>query len=103
MKKKQRNAKRNNNAKNDNITAKEKKIDANVNQFQRLQAMIGDMTEVTSLLTEVVKNDACAGNNNKNAIEKKVNPCHVDDIQMDMLNDLIDNKQTSSRPISVIN
>ena len=90
--KKQRNTKRCNNVKNNNITEKEREINANANQFQRLQALVGDMTEVTSVLTEVAKNDACAGNNNKKTIEKKVNSHHVDDIQMDVLNDLIDDK-----------
>ena len=54
--------------------------------------MVGDMIEETLLLTEVAKNDACTGNKNKNTIEKKVNPCYVDNIQMDVLNNTIDNK-----------
>ena len=88
--KKQRNKKRTNNNKNDNHAAKDKKID--VNQFQRLQKMVGDMTEVTALLTEVAKDDACTVKNRKKTIEKKINPCHVDYVQMDELNDLIDNQ-----------
>ena len=70
--KKQRNTKRHNNVKNNNITEKERQINTNINQFQRLQALVGDMTEVTSVLTEVVKNDACAGNNNKKQLKRKL-------------------------------
>ena len=77
--KKHRNKKRKNNKKNNNHTV-ENAIDEN--QFQRLQAMVGDMTEVTKLLTEVAKDNACTVKNEqkKKEIENKVNPCYVDHI-----------------------
>ena len=52
--------------------------------------MVGDVTEVTKFLTDAVQKDnACSVKKEQKKIEKKLNPCHVDHVQMSELDNLI--------------
>lgn len=49
--------------------------------------MVGGMTEATTLLNEVAKDNICAVKKEQKKIENKANPCHADHVQMDTLDD----------------
>ena len=77
-----------NNTKNTNYTEEKNVIGENC--FKRLQKMVGDAAEVTKLSTNIIKKDnVCSAQKETKKIEKKLDPYHIDHIQMSALDNVV--------------
>ena len=65
--------------------------------------MAGDMTEITTFLTEVAKDNACTVKNEQKKIAKKVNSYHIDHIQMNTLDNLMQSGAECDKEIQYTN
>ena len=64
--------------------------------MKRLQEIVRDVTEVTKLLIDITKKDnACYVEKEQKKIEKKLNPYHIDHIQISALDNVIESHAES--------
>ena len=74
--------------KKENYAEEEYAIDEN--RFKQLQIMIGDVTEVTKLLTNItIEENTYFVIKEQKKLEKKLNLYHIDDILMHILDNVI--------------